>query len=177
MTEHSSTLFEIGEDMRALLAIMDECDEELTPDVDAALDQWFKELSNGEAAKLDGYVNLIKTLEMEATAAIAEAEQYEMKARVRKNRVARLKDRVKEHLEATGRKKVETATKRTIAIQANGGVIPVKIAEGTDPASIPDEFAIVTRAPNLDAIREKLKTGESLPFATLGERGTHLRIR
>jgi len=171
------TLFDIGEDLRALALLMDECDDELSREATEAFDEWFAELSKNEATKLDGYVGLIKTLEMEATAATAEAEQYLMKARVRKSRVKWLKERIKGYLETTERKKVETATKRTIAIQANGGALPVLLDESIDPASIPDEFIVVSRTPNTARIWEHLSAGGSLPFATLGVRGTHLRIR
>jgi len=156
---------------------MNECDDELSREASEAFDEWFGELSKNEAAKLDGYVGLIKTLEMEAAAAKAEAEQYTMKARSRENRAKWLKERVKGYLEATGRTKVETATKRTIAIQANGGAVPVMLMDSIDPASIPDEFAVVRRTPNTEAIREYLAAGGQLPFASLGVRGTHLRIR
>lgn len=170
------TLFNIGDDLRALADLMDEC-EELSPEVDAAITAWFNELSADEAAKLDGYVGLIRTWEMEAAAAYAEAEQYEAKARVRANRAARLKDRLKWYLESTGRKKVETATKRTIAIQANGGPVPVMLADSIDPSTIPDDLAIVRRTIDTEAVRQFLLAGGTLDFAALGFRGTHLRIR
>lgn len=171
------TLFDLSDDLRALAALMDECDAELTRETSEALDEWFAELAADEARKLDGYVGLIKQNEMEAAAAKAEAEQYAMKARARENRVRWLKERVKGYLEATGRTKVTTATNRTIAIQANGGHAPILLPESLDPNTIPDEFAIVRRTPDLDKIREHLTAGGSLPFAALGDRGRHLRIR
>lgn len=175
------TLFNIGDDLRALAALMSECDDELSREASEAFDDWFGELSGNEAAKLDGYVGLIKTLEMEAAAAKAEAEQYTMKARSRENRAKWLKERVKGYLEATGRTKVETATKRTIAIQANGGALPVDYTgiggESNATAVLPKEMVIVTRRPDTDAVRKALQDGAEIPGITLGTRGTHLRIR
>jgi hypothetical protein len=173
----NSTLYEIGDDLRALANLMDECDAELTPEVDAALSAWFAELSGNEAAKLDAYVNLIRIKKMEAAQAREEAEQYLMKARSRENAQGRLEQRLKGYLEYTGRKKIETATKRVIAIQANGGSTPIRIADNLDVNTVPDDLVVVRRTVNLDAVRDVLKGGAVLDWATLGERGTHLRIR
>lgn len=171
------TLFEIGDDLRALALLMNDCDAELTRETSEALDEWFAELARDEAHKLDGYVGLIRTLEMEEAKAKEEAERFLMAARVRGNNVRRLKDRVKDYIAASGRTKVVTAAGRTLAVTGNGGHAPILLPESLDPASIPDEFAIVRRTPDIDAIREHLTAGGSLPFATLGSRGNHLRIR
>lgn len=171
------SLFDISDDLRALALLMDECDAELTRETSEALDEWFAELSQGEAVKLDGYVGLIKQNEMEAAAAKAEAEQYAMKARARENRVRWLKERVKGYLEATGRTKVQTATNRTIAIQANGGVQKLSIAPGINPENVPAEFQVVTVTFNNDRIREALDGADKPVWAKLEPRGTSLRIR
>lgn len=171
------TLFAIGDDLQALANLMDECEAELGPEVDAALTAWFNELAGDEAVKLDGYVGLIRTWEMESAAAKAEADQYAMKARTRDNRVARLKERMKEYLDFTGRKKVETATKRTIAIQANGGAVPVEYLTNEPCDVLPPDMVIVTRRPDTDAVRKALAEGSTFPGIVLGTRGTHLRIR
>lgn len=174
------TLFDIGDDLRALANLMDECDADaLSPEVDAALSHWFAELAADEGRKLDGYVGLIRTFEMEASAAKAEAEQYAMKARTRENRIARLKDRLKGYLEATGRKKVETETKRVLAIQANGGVQKLSIVSGVKPEDVPPEFQKVTVEIDTNRVREALSGTDPLAidFAWLEPRGTSLRIR
>jgi hypothetical protein len=172
------TLFELTSDLRALDELLEERDGDITdPEVERAVTNWFAELSSNEGAKLDCYVGYIRTLEMEASAARAEAEQYEAKAKTREKRVAWLKDRVKLHLEQTHRAKVETATKRVIAIQPNGGMAPLLMADPLDPAALPDEYVRVKREPDREAIRRALADGAVLPFARLGEKGTHLRIR
>lgn len=172
------TLFDIGDDIRTLDSLLEEVGGELSdPRVEEAWAVMAAELAENEAAKLDGYVNWMRTLEMEAAAARAEAEQYEAKANSRENRIKWLKDRLKNHLEGTGRTKVETATRRVLSIQRNGGAEPVKLVDNLDPATLPDDLAIVKRSPDMDAIRKRLQAGFTLVFATLGERGTHLRIR
>lgn len=172
------TLFQLGDDIRALDDLIEELGGDVSdPQVEAAWLAMAEQLTTDEAAKLDGYVNYIRTLEMEAVAAKAEAEQYAMKARTRENRVKWIKERLKQHLEATGRTKAETATKRAIAIQANGGKPPLILVDNLDPATLPDHLVIIRRTPDTDAIRAALEAGEPLPFASLGCRGTHLRIR
>lgn len=62
-----------------------------------------------------------------------------------------------------------------LRVQANGGKTPVQLDATLNPETLPDDLRVVKYSPNVDAIRAKLEAGESLPFATLGERGTHLR--
>jgi hypothetical protein len=173
-----SALFHLTDDIRALDALIEELGGELgSPEVAAAWEAMVRELQQDEGVKLDSYVNWIRSLEMEASAAKAEAEQYAMKARVRENRISWLKANLKAHLEATGRAKVLTATKRTLAIQANGGNVPVIKADSIDPAAVPDDLVIIRREIDWEAVRKLLLEGATLPFASLGERGSHLRIR
>jgi hypothetical protein len=171
------TLYDIGDDIRALMDLMDEQGPELAPEVDAALSIWFAELESDEARKLDGCTGMIRQWEMEAAACRAEADQWSMKARHREGNISRMKDRLKGYIEASGRKKVETASGRVLAVQANGGKVPVILAEPLDPAILPDHLAITRRIPDTDAIRAALESGEPLAFAHLAARGSHLRVR
>lgn len=170
------TLFEIGDDMRALNDAL-EGGELSSPEVEAAWLAEMERLHHDEAAKLDGWVDWIRRDEMIANAAQQEAERYLDIARAAKNRNEWKKARLKDYLLLTERKSIRTATGRTVAVQGNGGSVPVRLADAIDPATIPDEFAIVRRSPDLEAIRKHLEAGGSLPFAELGVRGTSLRIR
>jgi len=91
--------------------------------------------------------------------------------------VKRLKNRLKDYLEFTGRTKAHTETGRTITVQANGGALPVITPPDIDIRGVPEQFVKVIRSLDLDAVREELKSGAELPFAQLGQRGTHLRIK
>lgn len=64
-------------------------------------------------------------------------------------------------------------------IQLNGGVQPLIIAEGTKAEDLPAEYQQTKTEIkiNNDAVRKALESGETLPFARLGERGRSLRIR
>jgi len=172
------TLFGIGTEFLALNERLDELTGEIAdPALDAEFAASFADVETAEGVKLDRYVNWIRSLEMEASTARSEAEEYIARAQARENRVKWLKQRMKAYLEYTNRQKVQTATGRTLAIQANGGSVPVKLADGIDPATVPDDLVIVKRTVDTDAVRKALQAGRELPFATLGERGSHLRIR
>ena len=173
------TLFQIGDDLVALDNLLDEIEGDLSraPEIEPAVVAWFDSLANDEALKLDGYCNLLRQLDGEVAVAKAEAEQYQMKARTRENRIKFLKGRLQQHLERTKRTKVQTATGRTIAIQTNGGNPPVVLDPGLTPDLLPEQFVKVVRTIDTDAIRDELKAGGEVPGARLGDRGTHLRIK
>lgn len=171
------TLFEIGADLVALDNLIDETGGELAnPEVEQAVESWFKELAVAESTKLAGYCGYIHQLDMEAEAAKQVAAVYQSKAKTRESRIAYLKNRMKEYLTGTGRTKVQTADGQTIAVQKNGGKQPIE-HDPIDPNELPDQFVKIVRQPDNDAIRKALEGGEVLPFSRLLPVGTHLRIR
>jgi hypothetical protein len=172
-------LFDIGDiaDIKALMDLLDETDGEITPESQDAMDAFFAEIEGNQGEKLQGYATLIRRMETEAAVAKAEAEQWDRKGDARANSARRLKDRLKLYLEVTGQKKVQTSRGYVIAIQANGGKVPLVIADGTDPKALPETFQRIRVEIDTDAVRETLESGGSLPFAALGERGSHIRIR
>lgn len=167
------TLFEIGAEFNAIDTIFSE--EEAMEFADDAFNDWLDQLAEEEAVKLDNYCAYIHQLEMEATAAKAEAEQWQAKARSRLNRIDWLKGRMKQHMEQRGVTDLETATGRRIAIQANGGKLPLVLSDGLCAEELPAWFCTTVIDPA--AIRAALEKGDKLDFARLGERGSHLRVR
>lgn len=165
----SRPLFAITSD---LLNLLDTDVEEVSPD----LEVFFAALEAEEGAKLDGYLNAIKSLQMEADAAKVEADAYLGRAKVRTNRIDMMKVRLKQHLELTGRTSITTATGRPIRLQKNGGVVPLLIDQVDVATCFPTELTKVKVEVDRDKIREKLEAGEVLQWARLGERGTSLRI-
>jgi hypothetical protein len=170
-------LFELTTDILALDALENELGGELTPEIQTAWESMARELYEDEAAKADVHIHWIRRLESEAAAARAEAEQYTRHAITRENRVKRIKELWKQHLEATARTKVTTATNRVIAIQQNGGVQKLTIAPGIKADDVPAEFRRVIVEFNNEAIREALEGPDALVWAKLEPRGTSLRIR
>lgn len=172
------TLFEIGTDLIALDEFLDEnfVGGEIPGAAAEMLEAWFGGLAAAEGEKLDAYVNLIRQLEFEARAAEAEARAWSQKADARDARKNWLKRRLQEHLERTGRAKAETASGRVVALQPNGGAVPVELAADAEEVA-PPEFVRIVRSIDKEAVRKVLEDGVELPFAKLGERGRHLRIR
>lgn len=173
----SRTLFDIGADLSALDQLCNEAEDnmERAPELDAALATWFEQLHEQEAAKLEGYRLYIARLESEAAAAKAEAEQFAKMAKMRLSRVEWLKDRLKGYLEFTKRERVLTSTNRTIAIQKNGGKLPLVIDDNIKPQDT--AFHKLTYEWDKEVIRMRLEQGHTFKFARLGEPGTHLRIK
>jgi hypothetical protein len=167
-------LWEIGNELMALSSLLDESDGELPKEFEDTLDGWFAGIGDDQADKLADYAAVIRKMQTEAAVAHAEAEQFLMKERFRLNTAERLKARIKEYMEGTNQQKCPTSDGRLFRIQANGGKLPLLIA---DPKLIPDEYKY-TPEPVADneKIRQAIESGEVLPFASIGERGTHLRI-
>ncbi len=138
-------------------------------------DVWFDTLEaiEGELeVKADAYAKIIKEYEAESAKFKAEAQRLAERQRTYDNRIKRMKLRLYESMQATGINEIPNAIFK-IKIQANGGVAPLIIKEGV---KIPEEFQKVHIDIDNDKIREVLKT-QSLDFAELGERGSHLVIK
>lgn len=105
-----------------------------------------------------------------------EAKRLTDKRKVLENNIERLKKAMFDSMKAVGTEKVKGQL-FTIAIQKNGGVLPVVSAPDVDTTKLPDELVIVTEKPNLEAIRELLEAGKEVEGFTLGERGESLRIK
>lgn len=192
------TLWEIGSDLEALEALLTEVGGDVSEEeAEAAIDAWLAETSEAEAQKLDRYGALIRSLEARAEIQEAESARLLERARVNRNAVSRLKDRLLMHLDRTGRTKAEGYL-YAFTVANNGGKLPL-LTDDVDPMQVAPRFrraSLVLDAPTdetLDALREQcrrldvmldgeairaaLDAGEDVPFARYGERGRHLRIR
>lgn len=167
------TLFELTQEY---LRVEDAVNSAVDGEIDEAINTLIDELNSNIAVKTDGYVSLIRRLESQAAAAKAEAEQYQAIAKAREDAVDRLKDRLMDHMKATGQTKIVTATARTVSVINNGGQLPL-IVDEMPIDKLPAEF--IRHRPEIDRpkIRETLERGETLPFARFGERGQRLNIR
>lgn len=126
--------------------------------------------------KLENYCKVIKNLEADMDALKAEAQRLSDKRKTLENNIDRLKKAMFDSMKLTNTSKVK-GTLFTVAIQKNGGKIPVISAPDIDTSKLPDDLVIITEKPNLDAIREVLEAGKTVEGFTLGERGESLRIK
>lgn len=171
------TLFEIGEDLEALDALLAEVGGDVSEeDAEAAVDAWLSELGEERNTKLDRYARYISDVEGRIDAKMAERERLAERIAVEQNRVRLLKARLLEFLRAQGVKKLETDL-HAFTVASNGGKIPVVI--DVPPESLPTAYRKVQMNYSADqeAIRMALDAGLPLGFARYGERGQHLRIR
>lgn len=146
------------------------------PDDPAIFDAIQRALSlhDEREAKVDAYCCLIAEINARAEARKAEAARLAENARVSENTVKRLKLRLLESFNAMGIGKLETE-RFTVSIARNGGLVPLEM-DDVDPTTLPEQFQKVTVSVDNAAVREALKTTD-LPFAKLGERGQHVRIK
>lgn len=149
----------------------------LEEDVDADVLADTLEAVEGEYDyKLESYCKIIKNIESDVEALKAEAKRLTDKRKILENNIDRLKKSMFDSMKATGKDKVK-GTLFTVAIQKNGGKIPVIVAEDMNTADLPDELVHIVESPDLDAIRERLEAGVVIKGFTLGQRGESLRIK
>lgn len=118
---------------------------------------------------------------LQAVSAIVAANKaLEDAAHTRRMNAELLADRMKSaiinQLRERNFKRVAT-TAGAFARQANGGKLPVVLAEGMTPEQAPPEFVRTRFEFDMDKIARALGEGEIVDFAKLGERGEHLRLR
>lgn len=168
-----AALFQITENLLRACDQLVDSDGEISPENAAAL----AELEAVADDKLGSYYWLIKKLDMEIAAVQAILDQRKKQLESRNNLKERLKAAVLAHMQATGQTKI-TVDGNTFAVQKNGGKRPVQYAEAEiDLSQIPDGYIKTVRSVDTDAVRRDLEAGEQLPFAALGEQGSHLRLR
>jgi hypothetical protein len=155
--------------------LMDELGGDVSdPQVEAAIEAWVGDLLDAEGAKLDGAIGYVSQMAMESEAARREAAEWVDRAVTRERRAERIKAALVAHLLRTGRSKVVTPAGRTLAAVKNSDA---PLLCGDDPTEVPERFRKVVVTVNRAAVKAALKAGEDVPFAALGERGHHLRVR
>lgn len=172
------TLFDITTDMLSLNNVLEDNDNQFDdPEVQAGIARYLSDLLVARAEKLDGYVALIRHLDMERGAMESEAAAFAAKAASRKRRVEWLKECLKTALIATNTNKVSTPKGYTVSVQKNGGKKPLVMNEGITVESVPALYVKTRKEIDTEAVRAALEDGTPLLFASLGEAGTHVRVK
>ena len=97
-------------------------------------------------------------------------------ARADERRSQLLKERLKWFFESQQLKTIET-TRYRLSLSKNGGKAPLILKPDLSPQQLPERFTTTSIEPNTSAIRAALEAGETLDFASLGDRGTSIRIK
>lgn len=169
------SLYEIRNDFEALDALLYEVGGDVTDEqANAAITEWLQENRLALREKLDGYGAKIRERELLAKARREEADRIYALAKTDEALVERLKERLKWFFETEGIDRLET-DRFKFSLATNGGKAPLKVYEL--PENLPDEFQKVNVAPDNERIRAALEAGRKLPWAEIGERGRHIRLR
>lgn len=166
------TLYEItGE----LLELQNMIEEGADPDV---VNDTIESVEFDLEQKAEGYVMVIRNLEAQAKAIKDEEKRLKEKRLSAENGIERLKKRLFDSMNATGKKKLNAGV-FTLYVQKNGGALPVII--DADVENMPKEMLKMEIRPDTKRIAELLQDEEKSrfysKFAHFGERGESLRIR
>lgn len=172
----SKRLLDLSADILSLETQLD--DEELTDEQRQSLvDAWLEAQGDVEA-KLDNYAAWIESLDTLVEMRKYQSERMRRLAQSDENRAERARERLKLYFQRHDLTKFHTP-RFTIALQKNGGKAPLLIPSewDDDPANAPKAFQRPTIVLDRVAIREAIRNGEDAYGASLGERGTSIRLR
>ena len=164
-------LYVITESLMKLQMLLEdpEVDQQMVED---CISDYTEELE----VKADGYARVIKNLEGNVDALDKEIKRLQAHKKACQNGIDRLKANLFDSMKQLKKPKIKTDL-FTIAIQKNGGTLPVIVDVPTE--QLPDECVIIEEKPNLTTIAKLLgndpeKYGK---LAHFGDRGESLRIK
>jgi uncharacterized small protein (DUF1192 family) len=164
-----NTLYDLTQDYRNLLDLAGSMDEDEIQAFNDTLEAVLGEIE----VKADGYAVVLAEIEGRINIINKEIGRLEAIESALSNTRRRMIDRLKTAMEDIGKKEIKTDLHK-FKIVNNGGKLPITVQEDC----VPEEYTKteVKIIPDKDKIRAALESGEVLPFASLGERGTHLKI-
>lgn len=167
----ATSLYELVERMRLVLALVDERDGEIDDATGAELDAL--------AASLDERVEAIaavyRSLREESEACKRMAQPYLDRAKRKAQQAETLRLRLFAAMQECGRSKIETPT-ATASIQKSAPSVELLVPEHEAPAKLPARFLETRTTVLKDKLKSALQGGEAFDFARLVQ-GSHLRIR
>lgn len=164
-----STLFELSAQYQALLEMAE--DPETDPE---ALEGSMEAIGDELNDKLDGYAAVITQLKGDVETIKTEVDRLTQRKRTIEANIDRMMLSMQNAIEATGQKKIRTAT-HSFGIQKT----PAKVVMDTDDLTkIPEEYLVIRPAEvSKSKIKDALKAGTDLTGIAHLEQGDALRIR
>lgn len=144
-----------------------------SPEAQQALDEHLAGLDEALDQKAEDYAAVIMSLQARSDARAAEAKRIRELANADATVAQRLKERLKQAMETTGRARIDT-TRFRLTVANNGGKQPMLIE---DESAIPPEFFVQVPQVDKECIRTALENGRTVPGCSLAPRGTSLRIK
>lgn len=123
--------------------------------------------------KAEGYIHVIRQLEMEQERAEQLEYEWHMKAIKRKDSIQRMRSALVEAMKQTGHEQLK-AGDYTLKVVKNGGQAPIVY---TDESAIPQSLMRIKYEKDAKLIREYLAEHPETSWAHIGERGVHLGIK
>jgi uncharacterized membrane protein YheB (UPF0754 family) len=166
------TLYEISEDLRALYALLEEEEGEVS-NTETAFDQWFAELGTERNKKLENYAHLIMSIEVDAKALKDEIDRLKARKTAFDNKAKRLKERLEYHFKSHDIDRIETE-KFTFAMQKPGGKPKFILSDYFEahPEELPEGLRRVKFEPDLNEIKEMVEKDPE----NYGIYGTHAEV-
>lgn len=124
--------------------------------------------------KAENTTIIMKELEAEVSKLKAEEQRLYNRRKSIENNIEDMKKQIYNAMKLTGKTKFKT-TLFNFSIAKNGGKIPVIV--DADCSEMPDDFVIISKKPNVEALREYIEKHGTCAYAHYGERGEGLRIR
>ena len=167
-----ATLYELTSEYQELLLMAE--DPDINPET---ISDTLEGLEGELEIKAEGYCKVIRQLEADMEAFETEKMHYEARAIACKKSIERMKNSLKYAMDITDKKSIDAGL-FTLKVQANGG--KQKLTLDVEPEALPVAYQKVKVEADTEAIRgalQKLKAGQTVPWAHLEERGTHLVIK
>jgi hypothetical protein len=169
------SLYEIGQQFAALEELIDAQQGVMTESEADVVERWFAELEGTLEDKLRNCIAWARDHEAFADAAAGEAKRLLDLARVRRNRVERLKQMILDLFAQQGIKKIDTQLGPVRRVK-NGGKAPILGLETIDVAALPEDCKRVVVEPVKDAIRARIEAGEKIGDVRIGERAERVEL-
>lgn len=165
-----ASLYELTGNILEFQTMIEE--NELPPDVIA---DTMESLEGEFDEKLESYCKVIKNLESDMNGLDSEIKRLTERKKSYKQNIDNMKSAMFEAMKAAGIPKVKGQI-FTVAIQKNGGKIPV-ILDVQDTSELPDEFVRIKEEADVEALRTYIEKHGTCKYAHYGERGESLRIK
>jgi len=172
-----TTLYQITGDLIALKnAVLEETEEtgELSSETEERVLQWIGDIRETSQEKLIGCAHVLLNWAGQKKMIDEERKRLKKRSEALDNAGRRLKSFIKYFMNTAELKKIEAGA-FTFTECKNGGLAPL-LMEAL-PAGLPEKYQVHIIEAATSLIRQDLEDGVEIKDCSLGERGTHIRVK